>query len=501
MLTPIGSMIFLTLIVVSLLACSLGVNSYILLYLKGRARRIRKEVDVKEWPLVTIQIPTYNEKSVIERTLETCLKLDYPKERLEIVVVDDSTDETTQILDRYEALHFPTVKVTHRSEREGYKGGALNTAIKHSSGELFLILDADTLPDRRFLKEAIPYMLEDNEVGFVQGKIEYINAEHSWLTRSLALANDWYRTFSQSALSKGGMFLSFLGHGGVFRRTAIEEVGGWESDTITEDMDLSYRVQIAGWKGLFAEEAKCLEEVPASYPAAVLQHNRHLKGPIQNLRKHGRRILGDGRMGALKKLEALIQMAYPLSYPLWFACVVLSALTYLTIPASFLIDFWLSPAGLILSLFTLVTCPYISLVISFLVPSLIVAVLSPFIYLASHKRRDARISSSIGSVLGILLIWNDNLLTGTKTLIELIAGKRAVWVRTPRMEDEKLASNSRRRRKRMGGDMSEGLLRILSGAVILICFILVIQKNFVINAFGLVLPVLGWIASAYLLLR
>ncbi|MCW4026658.1 MAG: glycosyltransferase, partial [Candidatus Bathyarchaeota archaeon] len=389
MLSPIQTLLLTSMVATGILVCIFSLNTYVLLYLNRRKESRKAGRNNVEWPMVTIQIPTYNEKNVIERTLGSCLDLDYPEERLEIVVIDDSTDETTDIVREYEERYSPRIKAIHRTTREGYKAGALNVAMKHSRGEYFLILDADTMPDRDFLKRLMPFFLEDEKLGFIQGKIEYLNAESSWLTRSLVLASDWYRTFSQSALSKGEMFLSFLGHGGIFRRSAIEDAGGWESDTITEDMDLSYRVQMRGWKSLFVEHAKCVEEVPSSYFAAIQQYNRHMKGPIQNLWKHASKILKAKGITALEKSEALIQMAYPLTYFLGLLCVAVTALTYLLLPGDFLRNFWLSPAGIILSVFMLVTFPYASLVTSFYLPALLIILFVPLFCLVMVRRSDA----------------------------------------------------------------------------------------------------------------
>jgi len=501
MSSVVQATLFLSLIVVSLLLCTFGLNTYVLLYLNRRRKWFGAKKNVEEWPFVTIQIPVYNEKNVIERTLENCLKIDYPEERFEIVVVDDSSDETTGILKKYEAKFSPQIRVIHRLVREGYKAGALNTAMKHSAGEYFLILDADTSPNEDFLKETIPYFIESDEIGFTQGKIDYINAECSWLTRTQALTNDWYRTFNQSALSKGGMLLSFVGHGGVFRKSAIEDAGGWQSDTITEDMDLSYRVQMSGWKGIFVEEAKCIEEVPSSYPAIVTQYDRHLKGPIQNLSKHCSGILTNNKLNVLGKFEALIQMAYPLSYSLGLLCVVLTALTYLILPSSFLACFWSSPAGISFSLFTLVTLPYVSLVTSFPLSLLLIALVCPLFYLLTLKEKSPGASKRLAALLGVTLIWNDNLLNGTKALIELLLGKKPVWIPTPKLGKEpNLASSSLSKGKRRNG-IREGALRIIAAGMIILSVVFVMTKDFVINSFGLLVPASAWLVSAYLLLK
>ncbi|MFQ6094582.1 MAG: glycosyltransferase [Candidatus Bathyarchaeia archaeon] len=452
--------------------------------------------------MVTIQIPTYNEKNVIERTLVSCLELDYPEDRLEIVVVDDSTDETVDILRRYEARYRPRIKIIHRATRDGYKAGALKVAMKHSQGEFFVVLDADTSPDKDFLKKAIPYFLEDEKLGFIQGKIEYLNAESSWLTRSLALANDWYGTFNQSALSRGGMLLSFLGSGGVLRRSVVEDAGGWESDTLTEDMDLSHRVQMRGWKALYVEDARCLEEVPSSYFTAIQQYNRHITGPIQNLRKHGSKILKAKGMTALMKFEALIQMAYPLAYCLGLLCVAVTALAYLLLPGEFLREFWLSPVGIIFSIFMLVAFPYISLITSFHLPALIIVLSLPLLFLLLIRKEKVAAAKYVESLLGVTLIWNDNMLTGTRVLIELLMKREAKWIRTPKLGSGlRLLTKKSEDKRELRTRMQEAALRMSSAALIILCLTAIVRRDLLINAFGLLVPALGWIISAYLILK
>ena len=502
MLSPMQTLLFMSMLTTSMLVCIFSLNTYVLLYFKRREESRKSGRIEGRWPVVTVQIPIYNEKNVIERTLRSCLELDYPEEKLEIVVIDDSTDETTDIIRKYEQRYSPRIKVIHRTTREGYKAGALNVAMKHSHGEYFLILDADTIPNKDFLKKSIPFFLKDEKLGFIQGKIGYLNAESSWLTRSLVLASDWYRTFSQSALSKGKMFLSFLGHGGIFRRSTIEDAGGWESDTITEDMDLSYRVQMRGWKSLFAEHVKCVEEIPSSYFAAIQQYNRHMKGPIQNLRKHASKILKAKGITALKKSEALIQMAYPLSYFVGLLCVAVTALTYLLLPGDFLRNFWLSPVGILLSVFMLVTFPYVSLVTSFYLPALLIILSVPLFCLIIVRKSNAVAAKYLESLLGVTLIWNDNMLTATKASIELLIGREAEWTRTPKLgKGLKLPTKQLENNGDSTNKMQETALRVISAVLMIICLAAIMRRGFLINSFGLLLPAVGWFVSAYLISR
>ncbi|MEM2110880.1 MAG: glycosyltransferase [Candidatus Bathyarchaeia archaeon] len=501
MLSPIQAFIFLTSLITALIVCLFGLNTYVLLYFSRKHGKNSYEatVNVEEWPFVTVQIATFNEKNVIKRTLENCINLDYPPDKLEIVIVDDSTDETTELLKEFETLHYPRIKVIHRLKREGYKAGALNEALKNSKGEFLLILDADTLPDRKFLKETIPYFFKDKKLGFVQGKIEYVNVESSWLAKSLSLANDWFVSFSQPALSKGEMFLCFVGHGGVFRRTAIEEAGGWESNTVSEDMDLSHRIQIKGWKALFTEKAKSKEETPPSFQAAITRYNRHIKGPIQNLWKHGSVLLREKGISTLKKSEALIQMAYPLSYLLGLLCVFFSVLTHLFVPNNFSDSFWFSPLGVMFSIFMLATFPYVSSMVSPCLSLILILVLSPVFVFWAIKKGKNKASLNLRSLLGVFLIWNDNMLTGTKAIVELLVKKEITWIPTPKIGDGTrtyVASKKTEKNK-----IYEALLRIASSISIIFSFIIILLKNFSFNAVGMLIPATLWLISAYLILN
>ncbi len=448
-------------------------------------------------PFVTIQIATYNEKNIIINTLRSCLQLDYPEDRLEIVVIDDSTDETKDLLRSLESKYSPRLKVIHRPTREGYKAGALNIATTHSKGDFFLILDADNIPNRNFLKEVIPYFLNDERLGFVQGKIEYLNRLKSWLTKSLSLAEDWYASLAQPALSKGQMILSFLGHGGVIRKAALEDAGGWEYDTITEDMDFSYRVQIKGWRALFVESAVTKELIPESYSVASTRYVRHLKGPLQNLRKHGKTLVAQRHIDIFSKIEGLFQMAYPVSYIIGLLSISLTAATYLFLPVNFIESFWLSPVGFFLSFVMLVTFPFICFVCSPIIPMLFIAIAFPLILAVFIKERGKGHQFSVVGTVGALLLWNDNVLIGTRAIIELLMGRKTIWIPTrkiglPSRDDLKLKEVETR-------EIGNFILRIIPSFLVAGAFLLLIALgNFTLLASGLLLPALMWLISAFL---
>jgi len=227
-----------------------------------------------------------------------------------------------------------------------------------------------------------------------------------------------------------------------------------------------------------------------------------MKGPIQNLRKHASKILKAKGITVLEKSEALIQMAYPLTYFLGLLCVAVTALTYLLLPGDFLRNFWLSPAGIILSVFMLVTFPYASLVTSFYLPALLIILSVPLFCLVMVRRSDAAATKYLESLLGVSLIWNDNILTATKTLTELVIRREAEWTRTPKLgrglelPTKRLENNGDSTNK-----MRETALRVISAMLIIVCFAAIVQRGFLINSLGLLLPAVGWFVSAYLISR
>ncbi len=203
------------------------------------------------WPDVTVQLPIYNELYVVERLIQTVAALDYPAERLQIQVLDDSTDETVALVRRVVAqvkARGINIVHLHRTDRTGYKAGALQAAMTTATGEFIAILDADFLPPPDFLTRTLPYLQEPN-VAFVQTRWGHLNKNYSWLTLLQSLAIDAHFMVEQFARSTTGYWFNFNGTAGIWRRAAMEAAGGWKADTLTEDLDLSYRAHLCGWEG------------------------------------------------------------------------------------------------------------------------------------------------------------------------------------------------------------------------------------------------------------
>ncbi|MEM6272005.1 MAG: cellulose synthase family protein [Bacteroidota bacterium] len=243
----------------------------------------------EEWPFVTVQLPIYNELYVIERLIDAVADFDYPKDRFEIQILDDSTDETVEITAKKVAEIRATkgvqIEQVRRELREGFKAGALQYGMATAKGEFIAIFDADFVPPRDFLRNTIPHFDADH-IGVVQTRWEHINENYSMLTRLQAFALDAHFSVEQQGRNAGGFFINFNGTAGVWRRSCIEDAGGWQSDTLTEDLDLSYRAQLKGWRFKFMENLESPAELPAAMGAIKSQQFRWTKGAAEVARKN-----------------------------------------------------------------------------------------------------------------------------------------------------------------------------------------------------------------------
>ena len=242
----------------------------------------------EELPFVTVQLPIYNEMYVIERLLDAVAAFEYPKDKFEVQVLDDSTDETVAIVSKkVEALLENGLQITHvrRPERVGFKAGALQYGLGDAKGEFIAIFDADFLPAPDFLQKTLPYF-SDTKTGVVQTRWQHLNENYSILTKMQAFALDAHFSVEQRGRNAAGCFINFNGTAGVWRRAAIDEAGGWEADTLTEDLDLSYRAQLKGWKFRYIEEVGSPAELPAVMNAIKSQQFRWTKGAAEVARKN-----------------------------------------------------------------------------------------------------------------------------------------------------------------------------------------------------------------------
>lgn len=281
-------------------------------------------------PRVTVQLPVFNESRVVERLIDATCRLSYPRDRLQVQVLDDSTDETTALAKgraRFWRRRGVDVTVLRRPAREGFKAGALAAGLGRATGEFLLILDADFLPRPDLLRRLLPAM-SDPGVGMVQARWDHLNEPDSWLTRAQAVLLDGHFFFEQAGRYRGRRFFNFNGTAGLWRRQALEDAGGWQFDTLTEDLDVSYRAQMAGWRFAFLEEVGVAAELPPAPGALLVQQRRWAQGGVQTARKVLPR-LARGPFPAKVKLEAFVHLCGHLAHPLALA------LSLLIVPAAF----------------------------------------------------------------------------------------------------------------------------------------------------------------------
>ena len=294
------------------------------LYMRNRDQEPKAGPPLSPMPVVTIQLPLYNEMYVADRLIESVSRIEYPRELLEIQVLDDSTDETRKIAEqsvRRIAADGIDIKYLHRSDRTGYKAGALEAGLKGARGEFVAIFDADFLPTEDFLTRLMPHFA-DPKVGMVQARWGHINQDYSLLTKIQSILLDGHFVLEHGGRNRAGRFFNFNGTAGIWRRIVIADAGGWQHDTLTEDLDLSYRAQLRGWKFVFVPDVIAPAEVPVEMNAFKSQQHRWAKGSIQTCRKVLPAILASDQPLAVK-VEAFFHLTANFNYPLMCVLSVL----------------------------------------------------------------------------------------------------------------------------------------------------------------------------------
>ncbi len=321
----VGLLYFVALVVLFLY----GLNAYVLLAIhwwnRRRIREARSPAPPEEWPSVTVQLPVYNERYVARRLLEAMGALDYPAARLEIQVLDDSTDDTTAIIAETSSRlreHGLRVVHLHRRQRAGFKAGALAAGLKEARGEFVAIFDADSVPAPDFLRQTLPHFARP-EVAVVQARWGHLNREFSLLTVAQSLGIDGHFAVEQSARCWGKLLLNFNGTAGVWRRAAIEDAGGWTHDTLTEDLDLSYRAQLRGWRIVYRPDLVCPAELPVVITGFKSQQRRWARGSIQTALKLLPAILR-ARLSPWTKYQAFVHLTYYMIHPAMLTVALLS---------------------------------------------------------------------------------------------------------------------------------------------------------------------------------
>ncbi len=413
-----------------------GVHRYQLVWLYYRHRRNATGEPAARFaalPRVTVQLPIFNEQYVVDRLIDACCKLDYPRELLEVQLLDDSTDETREIaaaiVARYQDAGYP-IEYIHRTNRTGYKAGALDAGLRTATGEFIAIFDADFVPAPDWLMQVVHHFAEPR-TGMVQTRWTHLNRNYSFLTEVEAILLDGHFVLEHGGRSRAGVFFNFNGTAGMWRRRAIEDAGGWQHDTLTEDTDLSYRAQLAGWQFRYLQHVECPAELPIEMTAFKTQQARWAKGLIQTSKKILPAVWRS-RAPLHTKVEAVYHLTANLSYPLM---VVLSVLL---MPAM-IIRFYQGWLQMLLIDFPLMMMSTFSI--------------STF-YLISQKELHPRAWYRTLLYLPFLMALGIGLtVTNTRAVLEALLGIQSSFKRTPKYRVEKRGEASKaalKYRKRLG---------------------------------------------------
>ncbi len=316
-----------------------GLNTYYLLAVRRRYRSPALAGAAvggtqAQLPRIAIHLPIYNEKYVVRRLINACADAAaaYGPDRVRIIVMDDSTDDTLQEIEAAAAEQRArgiTLDVIHRPTRHGYKAGALQHALELTAEDYIAVFDADFIPPADFLTRTVPLLQHDTRLGIVQSRWAHVNEGYSPLTRAISLGIDMHFYIEQPARFAAGCFLSFNGSGGLIRREALLKAGGWQSDTLAEDLDASYRIQLAEYRVAYLRDLPCPGEVPLTVPSYKTQQGRWACGSLRAARKLLPRIIPDSRLCIRTRIQAFIHLTYYMVHPLMFVSFLLSTVSVL----------------------------------------------------------------------------------------------------------------------------------------------------------------------------
>lgn len=408
----------------------------------------------EQLPFVTVQLPLYNEPFVAERLIDNIARMRYPHDRFEVQVLDDSTDETTAICERAAARYREQgldIRVLHRTDRTGYKAGALAEGLRQARGEFVAIFDADFLPDPEFLRTTVPHF-QDERVGVVQTRWAHLNDDYSLFTRLQALQLNVHFTIEQTGREAGGHFLQFNGTAGIWRRRAIEDAGGWRADTLTEDLDLSFRAQLRHWQIVYLEDVEAPAELPVEMNGIKSQQFRWMKGGAEN----ARRLVPVVLASTLRPLTKLHAVAHLFNSSIFLAVLLLALTSVGLLP-------FIGPAG--------IDQRWLSVSLLGLV-----GVASAYFYANIHLLPRPLSARRVLALIGwfpLLLTMSVGLsLHNSVAVIEGYLGIRSSFVRTPKYNivgSRRLDVESGRQKNPVSmGTIAEGLLALLFCACLLL---------------------------------
>ena len=365
------------------------------------------DVSPVDLPQVTVQLPVYNERFVIGRLVHAAARLDYPAERLQIQVIDDSTDDTTDIarslVDQYQAQGMD-MQLVHRVNRQGYKAGALQAALQQATGEFIVIFDADFEPDSDYLLRTIPHFLADDRLGMVQARWGHINPAESQLTGAQTIALDKHFAMEQTVRHRANLYPKFNGSAGIWRRACLEDAGGWQDDTVCEDLCLSTRAILNGWRFRFLNDVEAPAELPTTISAYKNQQARWAKGSTQCLVKFGPSILTDSRHRLVARIYALLSMSGYMTHVL--------LLTLLLVQVPLILFGYRPPAGLLLFA--------------------IAGIGQPLLFVLGQRELYADWRRRLQFFPALLLVAVGLAPANTRAIIQALFGRRHTFVRTPK---------------------------------------------------------------------
>ncbi len=403
-----------------------GMNNYYMIYLflrKFRRESSQDEKFIKSFwvahvedtlPKVTTQLPIFNERHVVERLIEAVVNIDYPKERHEIQLLDDSNDETKVIVDnlvyKFKAMGF-NIKHLVRENRGGFKAGALNLGLEEAEGEFLAIFDADFVPNKDFLFKTIPFFYQKDRVALVQTRWGHINRNYSLLTIAQSLGMDGHFIIEQGARTWNGLYMNFNGTAGIWRKEAIVDAGGWHFDTLTEDLDLSYRVQLKKWNTKYLFDVVTPSELPVDINAYKSQQHRWAKGSIQTAKKVLPEVFRTNDR-FIKKIEAFIHLNQYMVHPMMVILALLSL-------------------PLILLLRPSLTVPSVTM-LSFLSLIFMGSFAPSFLYIVSQKLGYKDWIRRCLFIPALMFIGCGVAVNNTKAVLEALLNKKSDFIRTPK---------------------------------------------------------------------
>ncbi|TNF46392.1 MAG: glycosyltransferase [Bacteroidetes bacterium] len=383
---------------------------------KKKKNEVKPVFDPAKAPMVTVQLPMFNELYVAERIIETCAAFDYPKDKLQIQVLDDSTDETKDVIAKKVAevaARGINIQHIHRVDRTGYKAGALDAAMDRVQGDFIAIFDSDFVPDADFLQKTMPYF-EDDKIGVVQTRWGHINKDYSLLTELQAFGLNGHFAIEQGGRNAAGHYINFNGTGGIWRKTCIEDAGGWEHDTLTEDLDLSYRAQMKGWKFKYLEDVIAPAELPITMSALKSQQHRWMKGGAECFIKMRRRLI---TTKGIKLSDRIHGMSHLFNSSVFIFILVVSLLS---VPVLQIKDSFSD----------------LNLILQFMAFFIISTVFLMFYYWQSYRdKNENKIGSFfrfVGRFFEFLIVSMGLSLSNTVAVIEGYMGIKSSFVRTPK---------------------------------------------------------------------